>query len=483
MKFTEQQLVFIAENFDSLTSRQLFDVLSFEHGLSCQYTSYRTELYNNGFYKVRMRRWTEKETKFLYDNYKTMGNIEIAEKLSKKNRVFNKKQIEKKMKLEKITRTREEINAIIRKHKEAGRYSEANFKRWEEAKYPEGFLKTQKINGKPVVKIKVDGVFIPYARYRYQQLHGPIPEGYRIKFKDCNPLNISDENLSIFKGGLTTEERKLYKKNLEKSFERRTKVLTPEMEKYIVRNAKVESINSMSAHLGISDSVITGVFNHHKIIVPKELVQQFKIKGMSGRTTFTPKEDKYIKENYLTMPVKRIAKNLNRSHTGINTRLRQLGLEIPAELRVERRIKGMFRKGQVPPNKGQKMSAEIREKSKHTWFQKGHLPINTVPDWEERIREEKGRKYILIKIPGERKLKYKHIWIWEEHHGKKLESGFNIVFRNGNTMDISIENLECISDSELMSRNTLHRFPEELRSIIYIKGAIKRQINKIEKQQ
>lgn len=37
-----------------------------------------------------------------------------------------------------------------------------------------------------------------------------------------------------------------------------------------------------------------------------------------------------------------------------------------------------------------------------------------------------------------------------------------------------------LSNSELMSKNSMQRFPEELRQLIQLKGALKRQINKIE---
>lgn len=212
---------------------------------------------------------------------------------------------------------------------------------------------------------------------------------------------------------------------------------------------------------------------------------KFRIDINGNRTTFSEKEDQILKENYLDIPVKRIASMLNRSECGINTRLRQLNLVIPQELADQRKASGMIRKGSIPPNKGKKqseyMSAEAIERSKASRFQRQHIPHNAKNDWEEVQRKDScGNLYWMIKLPENRKLIYKHIWIWEIENGK-VASGYNVVFKNQNSLDCRIENLECISNSELMKRNSLHRFPEELRKIIQLKGALKRQINKIEK--
>ncbi|MEN5130495.1 hypothetical protein [Elizabethkingia anophelis] len=228
MKFTRAQLEVIKQKHSSLTSKELFNHLIVNYGLKHEYTSYRTELYNKGFYKVRMRRWTAEEKQFLIDNYEVMGNIEIAEKLSKKGRVFNKKQIEKQMKLSKLRRSPEALEYIRSQHKKAGIYSEGNYRRWESKKAKEGDRSIHIQNNRtPIVKIKVNGTFIPYARYRYEKLHGIIPTGYKVYFKDCNPLNVTDSNLHILKAGeLTREMRALYKLNIDKYFlEQKTKTV------------------------------------------------------------------------------------------------------------------------------------------------------------------------------------------------------------------------------------------------------------------
>lgn len=258
-------------------------------------------------------------------------------------------------------------------------------------------------------------------------------------------------------------------------------VVTKAQKERIVSMALSHSTRQIAAECSVSRDTVRRVFKKFNIVIPEETKKKLRSQGMQSKTTFTLEEDAIIKENYLDLPIKALGNLIGRSYTGVNTRLRQLGLVIPQELRDERKKIGMFRKGSVPPNKGKKMSPEVYEKAKHTFFQKNHIPHNAKNDWEEaKCRDSSGRTYWRIKLPGKRKLVYKHIWLWEEEYGK-VPKGYNIIFKNGDSLDCRIDNLECISNAELMSKNSLHRFPEDLKKIIQLKGALKRQINKIEK--
>jgi len=83
----------------------------------------------------------------------------------------------------------------------------------------------------------------------------------------------------------------------------------------------------------------------------------------------------------------------------------------------------------------------------------------------------------MIKLPGQRKLVYKHKWVWEQATGKKVPKAHNIVFKDGDNLNTNIENLECISNAELMRRNTIHRYPQELVSQIRKVSKLKKLIN------
>ena len=264
------------------------------------------------------------------------------------------------------------------------------------------------------------------------------------------------------------------------------KVLTAKIEDFIIENSQTLSTRKIAFECGISKDVVARFLKRNNISVSEVLRKKWKIEAMIGKTSFTNDEDEFIKSNYLEIPVKTIASILNRSGCGISGRLKALGLKIPQELADARKAKGMYRAGQIPSNKGKKqiefMTADAIEKTKATRFKKGHIPNNSKDDREEvKRRDTSGRFYWMIKLPENRKLVFKHIWIWEKENGP-VPKGYNIIFKNGNSLDCLYENLECISNAELMVKNSLHRFPEELRSLIQLKGALKRQINKLEKQ-
>ncbi|MBS0647365.1 MAG: HNH endonuclease [Verrucomicrobia bacterium] len=183
-----------------------------------------------------------------------------------------------------------------------------------------------------------------------------------------------------------------------------------------------------------------------------------------------------------------ICKILNRSYRSVCSQATLMGLKkseafmkMELQKQAERlKIVGVvfrYKKGRTPENKGEKMPDDVYEKVKHTMFKKGQLPHNSYNDWDEVLRTDKtGKQYWMIKLPNERKLKPKHIWIWETKNGK-VEKGFNVVFKDGNQLNCIIENLECISNAELMQRNTIHRFPTELKSTIRLVKKLKRTIN------
>lgn len=221
-RFTKEQKKEVISLRNKLTNQELFTHLKVNFSLECKYTTFRTNLYQLGLQKCKILRWTKDETDFLIENYKTKGNVEIAKALSRKGRIFTKKNIEKKMRLLNLKRSETEIKAIRINHKLNGVYknSTARIVAKGERYYPEGFIKIHVINKTPVLKIKISGIFIPYARYRYEQLHGKIPEGYKVYFRDCNFRNVEDENLILLKAGsLNREQRKLYKKHYKDYFE------------------------------------------------------------------------------------------------------------------------------------------------------------------------------------------------------------------------------------------------------------------------
>lgn len=197
---------------------------------------------------------------------------------------------------------------------------------------------------------------------------------------------------------------------------------------------------------------------------------------------YSIEEDEFIRKNYEIMSPRQIGEKLGRTKSAIKNRVNTLGLKLDRSSLCINRL-GQFRKGHIPLNKGQKMSPEVREKVKHTWFTKGHKPKNTKEGtliFSHR-KDSNGNLYRHIKISDSNWILY-HRYLYEQHFGL-IPSGMNVVFKDGNTLNVEIENLELISNEELMKRNTIHRFPEELKEVIRLNSKLIRKTNNHGKKQ
>lgn len=112
-------------------------------------------------------------------------------------------------------------------------------------------------------------------------------------------------------------------------------------------------------------------------------------------------------------------------------------------------LTGKFRKGQTPHNKGKKMPKEVYEKVKHTMFAKGNVPPNHRPVGSERISKD---GYIEVKVAEPNKWRLKQRVVYEEAKGK-IPEGCTIIFLDGNKRNFDIDNLRCITRSELLYLN------------------------------
>jgi hypothetical protein len=201
-----------------------------------------------------------------------------------------------------------------------------------------------------------------------------------------------------------------------------------------------------------------------------------------SRKIWTPQEIEFLKANYANTLTSELCKIMNRSERSIYSQAGLLGIKKSEEIRKlfywtkeKHHGKGLFKKGHVPANKGKKMTKEVYEKSKHTFYKKGHKPKNTLYDGALTIRKDKnGRVYVFIRI-SEGVWKLLHQVIWEKIKGP-IPKGYNVVFKDKNQFNFNLDNLECISNSELLERNTIHRWPIELKKLIRINSKLKKEI-------
>lgn len=265
-------------------------------------------------------------------------------------------------------------------------------------------------------------------------------------------------------------------------FDMPRKVITTEIKEFILANYLVKGPSEISEIFRISKGTITSFMLKHNLRTPREVGRKRAGQKNAGKTSSTPETDRILESNYLTIPVKKLSEMIGRSDTFVNVRLRQLGLIIPEEIIEQRKIDSRLKKGHVPNNKGKKMSAEQYEKAAHTMFKKGNLPVNTKFDGHTSIRiDSHGHAYKHIRV-GQGKYELLHRKMWIDEHGP-IPRGFVVAFKNGDTLDVIPENLMLISKKENMIRNSIHNYPEDIKSTIRTLSKLKKTIRNYEKQQ
>ena len=125
------------------------------------------------------------------------------------------------------------------------------------------------------------------------------------------------------------------------------------------------------------------------------------------------------------------------------------------------------------------MTAQAIRKTKKTRFKKGDLPKNTKYDGAITIRhnhKERGeRPYKFIRVK-QGKWELLHRYNWVKAHGS-IPKNMVVVFKNGDTMNCEIDNLEIITKKENMLRNTIQRYPDDLKNAIKKLSKLKKAIS------
>ena len=154
------------------------------------------------------------------------------------------------------------------------------------------------------------------------------------------------------------------------------------------------------------------------------------------------------------------------------------------EFRAHWSSKGYFEKGHTPVNKGLKqieyMSPDMIERTIATRFKSGNRSHNAVPVGSETDKTKGG--YIKVKVAEPNIWKFKHRIIWEAENGP-VPSGYNVQFKDGNRKNCDISNLYLISKHNQVNQNSIHRYPEDVKSAIRTTAVLKRMINKRLKNQ
>lgn len=162
---------------------------------------------------------------------------------------------------------------------------------------------------------------------------------------------------------------------------------------------------------------------------------------------YTDEMKQFILDNYKGRYNQELADLFNQKfNTNITSRTIK---SYKANNKLNSGLTGKFRKGRTPHNKGKKMPKEVYEKVKHTMFAKGNVPPNHRPVGSERISKD---GYIEVKVAEPNKWRLKQRVVYEEAKGK-IPEGCPIIFLDGNKRNFDINNLRCITRSELLYLN------------------------------
>lgn len=196
---------------------------------------------------------------------------------------------------------------------------------------------------------------------------------------------------------------------------------------------------------------------------------------------WTPEEDAELKRLYATeASVREIGVALKRTKPSIKNRVHVLALK-KSEGHTNA---GRFLPGQTSWNKGRK--GVCAEGCKATQFKAGrpaHEAANYLPIGSLRVCRDGYLERKVTDDPGlfpARRWVAVHRLVWEAENGP-IPPGHVVVFRPRMHTDIeaeiTVDRLELITRRELMARNTVHNYPQELRQVIRQKAVLTRKIN------
>lgn len=223
---------------------------------------------------------------------------------------------------------------------------------------------------------------------------------------------------------------------------------------------------------------------------------------LAPRQRWTEQEHDILRDIYPDVPCADVAALLGRKLSSVYQAAARLNLQKSAHFNAldisgrvrrgyqdPRMIASRFQPGIVPWNKGTHYVAGGR--SAETRFKKGSFPHTTMTVGSYRtVTEKSGRKHLEQKT-SERKGSNDKRWtpvsrlVWEAAHGPVPE-GWVVVFKSGmHTLEleqITLDRIECITRKQLADRNHPNRSNPELAKLIQLRGAITRQVNRINRE-
>jgi hypothetical protein len=216
----------------------------------------------------------------------------------------------------------------------------------------------------------------------------------------------------------------------------------------------------------------------------------------AGKRLWTRKDEQLLRKLYPDTPTVDIAKRLGRSLAGTYQRARVLNLlksaaylASPEACRMRRGddvgARFRFPKGNVPFNKGLRRPGWGPGRMKATQFKRGQRNGTAAALYMAVGSTRLIDGYVYRKVSDVPSVPYSVNWkpehhlLWSEAHGA-VPAGHAVRFKNGDRMDIRLDNLELVTRGAIMARNSVHNLPPELAQTVQLIGALTRQIRRRE---
>lgn len=227
----------------------------------------------------------------------------------------------------------------------------------------------------------------------------------------------------------------------------------------------------MKTPTAIADEAVAGAMRH-----------------ASPRAHWSKAQTNLLIEHYPDTPMKRLTELLGRDKNSIYYKAHSLGLKRSAAYLASEHACRLrrgdnpgaahrFSKGQTPWNAGIK-GWKAGGNSVKTQFKEGQNPHNWNPIGHERLTKDGYLQRKMTDTKCTRKdYRFVHHMLWEAVNGP-VPPGHALAFKDGNKANITIDNLELLTRAELCRRNSIHRYPPELKDLIRLQKKLERTIRK-----
>ncbi|SRR5579871_759739 len=243
----------------------------------------------------------------------------------------------------------------------------------------------------------------------------------------------------------------------------------------------------------VRTNTLCSLFQNRSAIAINTRAKLLNLSKSSYRKAWTADEDAKLKSLWPNTSARALAVLIGCTINQIIKRGQVLGLsKDPAYIKRTCRIQP----GAIPPNKGKPGKPPVNKgirrpgwfagRMRETQFRKGCTPINAMPLWSFRVNTD---GYLLLKTgkPGPKPnsgWEFVHKLVWEQASGPLPHwTVARLWWKDGDRLNCSLRNLELVPAAEHVSRTTIHRLPEELKRVIFVKTGLRRRIKNMEKQQ